>query len=876
MKIAYFSPLGPQPSGIADYSEELLPHLAQGAEITLFVEGFEPANEDLRGRFPVRDYIRDPTALDTLNSFDALLYHMGNDHRYHVGVYETMRRHAGIAVFHDFALQDFFLGLARARGDARIYTNELTACHGNAVPAQLAHAVARPLDFPLNCRLARQSEAIIVHSEWNRARFEKIAPGVPVRRVFHHITQRAAASPRAARNVGEPVRIASFGLINPDKGIERALRVLAQLRDVHDFHYSLVGQPNQYFDVHALIREYRLSNYVEITGYVTLEEFERRIAETDIAINLRERTVGETSGSLCRIMAAGVCAIVSDVGWYGELPSDCAVKIERDGNVDELLSAYLERLIVDVNLRERIGANARRYVVAAHDIQRSAEEYLSFIQEVIARRPRRKLLSGISEELSLVGIDRVCDGEFARRLAQEIAEISPERLVIGIEGNTTIERDGCNSRHSMPIPSNSAKSSLAVRPKEEPNGNGRLRKIAGVNYKRAAVDYPSKLDEERHHYLYTKPFYNLANKPPKHEGDGMDRETFRHFCDFANVAVALALPPGSRILDVGCGSGWLSEYFARLGYDVTGIDISPELIGIATERVARVPYAVDHESPLRCRFLVHDVEDAPLFEHFDAVVCYDSLHHFEDESAVLKHLAAMTRYGGELFILEGDLPPTGSATEEELIDVMRQYETLESPFSREYLGVLLETNGFAVIGDYVSVNGLFEREAMKGDSVRVDPPEVNYLLCKKVTHAGESAASVPDSKHPSLPAAAIDFAEPWPNEVAPGTFVRAKLNVANTGDTLWLVGAAERAGSCMLGIRMFDHTGALVYERHGIPTLPRALAPGETVSLRFELRAPYEPGLYKLKLDIVAQHVCWFEQCGSIPLTVQFRVCLMT
>ena len=48
MKLAYFSPLSPQRSGISDYSEELLPYLAEGSEIALFVDGFQPANRELR------------------------------------------------------------------------------------------------------------------------------------------------------------------------------------------------------------------------------------------------------------------------------------------------------------------------------------------------------------------------------------------------------------------------------------------------------------------------------------------------------------------------------------------------------------------------------------------------------------------------------------------------------------------------------------------------------------------------------------------------------------------------------------------------------------------------------------------------------------
>src|SRR4029079_2293064 len=99
MKLAYFSPLNPQPSGISDYSEELLPHLAKGADITLFVDGFRPADDSLRERFECVDYHRDPAIAERLEEFDAVVYHVGNDHRYHARIVETMRRHPGIAVF---------------------------------------------------------------------------------------------------------------------------------------------------------------------------------------------------------------------------------------------------------------------------------------------------------------------------------------------------------------------------------------------------------------------------------------------------------------------------------------------------------------------------------------------------------------------------------------------------------------------------------------------------------------------------------------------------------------------------------------------------------------------------------------------------------
>jgi 2-polyprenyl-3-methyl-5-hydroxy-6-metoxy-1,4-benzoquinol methylase len=109
-------------------------------------------------------------------------------------------------------------------------------------------------------------------------------------------------------------------------------------------------------------------------------------------------------------------------------------------------------------------------------------------------------------------------------------------------------------------------------------------RVEGIDYKQGAREYAAALSTELNYYLRTKPFANL-HKPIKFSGDGMDPETARHFYDFANIAVALALRADARILDVGCGPGWVTEYFARLGYEMTGIDISDGLIQVARERL---------------------------------------------------------------------------------------------------------------------------------------------------------------------------------------------------------------------------------------------------------------------------------------------------
>jgi 2-polyprenyl-3-methyl-5-hydroxy-6-metoxy-1,4-benzoquinol methylase/glycosyltransferase involved in cell wall biosynthesis len=859
MKLAYFSPLGPQRSGISDYSEELLPHLAAGAEVTLFVDGFHPLNRELTSRFEVCDYRRQRARLRQLEGFDAVVYHMGNDHRYHAGILEAMQQRSGIVVFHDFAFQDFFLGLARDRGDIRLYLDEVEICHGEIARKEVAEALARgalpsllarPIDFPLNCRIANSAEGIIVHSEWSRARFAGIAPAVPLARIAMPV--KFSARSRPPQSSVKEVKIASFGLITPGKGIEQSLRALSVLKQTHRFRYSLVGETNPYFDVRAMVRRYGMENCVEVTGHVTLEEFKRRIDETDIALNIRERTVGETSASLCRLMAAGVCSVVAEAAWYAELPNDAVVKIPLDSSTDKLLLAYMERLIEDQSLRTSIGENARRHALDEHNPERRAADYLAFIREVISGRPRRKIIAEVSNELSLLGV-KPADEFFLRGVAEDLATIIPADL----PKSPLMSPNGKE-------PPNSRQPTFAV---------GRMPKPEGIDYKQAAVDYPHRLDAERNHYLRTKPFYNLANKPAKYHGEGMDAETHRHFCDFANIAVTLGLPAGSRILDVGCGSGWLSEYFARLGYQTKGIDISPALVEMSRDRVVRLPYDVDPETGLRCSFEVHDIEMAPLSEMFDAVLCYDSLHHFEDEGAVLRNIGVMLPVGGVLFVLEGERPPWGSATEEELYGVMSEYGTLESPFDYGHLRQLLDEHGFAVIGDYASVNGLFERETIKDDLLPLKNVPVNYhyLACKKVASGG-AASTVPDSRRPGLLRARIALTAGRVGRLAPGQPLDIELEIENTGDTLWLAGHESRTGIVMPGVRISDEAGTLISEFHGEPPLPRAVAPGETVRLRIEHFAPRRPGNYTLKFDLVDQQVCWFEDVGSKPLRIEFEV----
>ena len=237
----------------------------------------------------------------------------------------------------------------------------------------------------------------------------------------------------------------------------------------------------------------------------------------------------------------------------------------------------------------------------------------------------------------------------------------------------------------------------------------------------------------------------------------------------------------------------------------------------------------------------------------------------------MRHLAAMLENGGRLFIMEGERPTDDAPLAGELRQVMQDYATLEAPFSRDYLLELLDTHGFAVIGDFVSVNGLWARDTVREGLLPIAPEPVNYILAKKVNAYG-SASDVPDSRQPAHLAAEITAQSEWQAQVTPGQTLRLKFTVKNTGDTLWLVERAAPRGTVRLGCKIIDAQGVAVDEWHGAPSLPGAMAPGEQAALLLERGAPVQCSAYTLKIDLLDQEICWFEQVGTRPLVLPFVV----
>ena len=142
-----------------------------------------------------------------------------------------------------------------------------------------------------------------------------------------------------------------------------------------------------------------------------------------------------------------------------------------------------------------------------------------------------------------------------------------------------------------------------------------------------------------------------------HEQPGYWRDVTRHF------------DPGTRLLDLGCGSAWLAEHFA----DYTGVDGSPEAVRAAAQR-GRTVLLADAGEPLPF------ADDA-----FGGAVLKDLLEHVADPAAVVREVRRVVAPGGRVFASSPDAQRW----------VWDDY-THVRPFSRKAYRLLFRDQGFEI------------------------------------------------------------------------------------------------------------------------------------------------------------------------------------
>lgn len=387
-RLTIVSPLPPRRSGIAAYIMELLPRLAERYAVTVVVE----SREDIVACPGCQVVAADDSELASVFEDSAILYQLANnpDHEY---VYRLCVRYPGVVVLHEFVLHHLIESLTLGRGRPDGYFRILEREYG---PSGRVLGRLRQIGYfcenqkflmPLSRHVVRRAKSVIVHNEYCARRL-----GWPFDRHImvcpHHLSPLAIEfaerySKKDARNAlgieQNRTLILSLGFVTRPKRADVVLRALGHLKDVgHDFVYMLVGHCSERRWIESLIDQFGLGENVRMVDYVEEADFFQYIAASDIVINLRFPSAGESSGTLTRAMGMGTACVVFDYGPMSEFPDDVVIKVKFVR--DERLLAYrlahrIEEQIVDPDTRHRLAIRASEYIRSNCTIDKTLQIY---------------------------------------------------------------------------------------------------------------------------------------------------------------------------------------------------------------------------------------------------------------------------------------------------------------------------------------------------------------------------------------------------------------------------------------------------------------------------------------------------------------------
>jgi glycosyltransferase involved in cell wall biosynthesis len=358
MRVAYYSPLPPSRSGIADYSALLLPALEERLDVAVARPG----------RFR-----RTPKA-------DVCLYHVGNDPVEHGWIVEALRRRPGVVVMHEFVLHHLVSGITLARGDVEGYCAALERDAG-LVGRLLGHAVqagrinplweTRAQEFPLAREVLDLATGLIVHSLYVEDKARDAGYAGPIWRVPMPAWPVPPIEPADVQ--GDPL-VGCFGHVNESKRIPQLVSAFVQLRERRPgARLLLVGTWSPRFEPISF------PDGVIRRDYVPEDELWSLLSACDVVVSLRWPTMGETSAAAVRALSLGKPLVVSDVGAFSELPDEVALKVPvGQGEVDALLTA-----IEHGARNKQMSAAAERVAATEHRLDRTADLYAAALREAV-------------------------------------------------------------------------------------------------------------------------------------------------------------------------------------------------------------------------------------------------------------------------------------------------------------------------------------------------------------------------------------------------------------------------------------------------------------------------------------------------------------
>lgn len=451
-RLAYFSPLQPAKSGIADYSAELLPELSRHYDIDVIVDQENAitdhwvlANSTQRNIAWFENHADD---------YDRILYHFGNS-PFHKHMFDLLERFPGIVTLHDFFLSGIIANMDLTNMRPGIWARSLQRAHGwEALGDRYGVGTTSNVEkiYPCNLEILQRAQGIICHSDYSRklaAQWYGPDWGTDWALIPHLRAPAMGSFRKTARQAlgisDDEFMVCSFGSLGPSKfnsALIEAWRDSALSIDkscvlvfVGEFH-----DPDYERQIWQLLQVAAFKDRIRITSWVDADSYRKYLEAADLAVQLRTLSRGETSGATLDCMNYGIPTIVNANGSMAELPSD-AVQLLPDKFTTGQLTKALERLWRSSANRAALGKRAAEHIRKYHSPRRCAELYAGAIEQ-FARTAGQGVQNLVAAAVRLeMPNDRYNLVNFAERAAELFTAPRPHFRQLLLDVSELAQRD---------------------------------------------------------------------------------------------------------------------------------------------------------------------------------------------------------------------------------------------------------------------------------------------------------------------------------------------------------------------------------------------------------------------------------------------------
>jgi len=436
VKLNWFSPVPPTQSAIAFDTPTLITALARKVDVTVWVHE-EIWAEGLENHATVKRYDPSDIPWTEINAADATIYHIGNHAEYHGPIWEVSRRHPGIIVLHDLSLQHFFAGLAMRNLALKHaeYCDMMAFYHAaearDAAMAVLAgkRSAADICDYyPLTAAALENATGVAAHNEraCSLLRGLTAAPVayVPLAARNDYAALMSESGDATDRTSDGIFRIVMFGFLGPNRRVKSVLHALKDYPHRDRFHLHIYGTLSDEKGVLRMVREFALEAFVTVYGYVDADELRKGLSLSDLAINLRDPTMGEASSTQLQIWQHGLPSLVTDIGWYATLPRNTVATVQRESEREDI-RAHLDNFLSYPETYRELGRNGHRYVEEHHSSEKTIAALLALVERTLADKSAHAVswMAGRAGSTIRPWFDDGAAGVFVPRLAQTISQV---------------------------------------------------------------------------------------------------------------------------------------------------------------------------------------------------------------------------------------------------------------------------------------------------------------------------------------------------------------------------------------------------------------------------------------------------------------------